>query len=173
MVDESYPHAEGFLADVCADWESATQPLEDEGIRVVKIRIGIVLGKDGGALEKLVPIFKWGLGGPLGNGKHYVPWIHVVDLCRMIAWAIQNETITGILNGSAPNPETNSVFTKELAGVLRRPAFLPVPKFGVKLLFGEFADSLFSSQRVIPKAAMEQGFEFRFAHLGAALKDLL
>ena len=173
IIREDHPTAEGFLVDVCREWEAATEPLEKAGVRVVKIRIGIVLGRDGGALQKLVPIFKWGLGGKLGNGRHYVPWIHVVDLSRMITWSIANDSVTGVLNGSAPHPETNATFTKELAAVLNRPAFLPVPRFGVKLLFGEFADSLFSSQRVVPQAALDKGFEFHYPKIDQALKHIM
>jgi len=166
VVDESYPAAAGFLPDVCADWEAANMRLSDHGVRVVLLRIGIVLGRQGGAMSKLVPMFKLGLGGKLGDGKHYVPWIHVADLAAMIQWLIDSPDVKGVVNATAPNPVTNAQMTSSLAKALGRFAILPAPKFGLRLVFGEFADSLFSSQRVVPKAALDGGFDFRFDRAG-------
>lgn len=173
VIDEAGPHAEGFLADVCEAWERATDPLAAAGVRVVKIRIGIVLGMQGGALEKLVPLFRWGLGGNLGNGKQYVPWIHVDDLARLIGWSLTESEVRGVLNGTAPNPVTNAEWTRQLARATGRIALLPVPQFALRMALGEFANSLFVSHRVIPKRALDLGFDFRFNQFDEALKDLI
>lgn len=173
VVDESYRKADGFLADVCHEWEEATQPLVDAGVRVVTLRVGIVLGREGGALAKLLPMFRLGLGGKLGNGKHYVPWIHVEDLVSLIQWSVENDNVVGPVNGTAPNPIRNSTFTKAIANAVRRPAFLPAPKFALKLALGEFADSLFSSQQVIPKAALDGGFQFKFSQIDDAMREIV
>lgn len=169
VLTESAKPASGFLPDVCADWEAEADKAKDLGLRVVKIRIGIVLGADGGALEAMVPLFRWGLGGVLGSGKQWMSWIHVDDLARMIQFAVENEGVSGVLNGVAPNPVTNAEFTRQLAGALERPAFLPAPEFGVKLLYGEMAQILFASQRVKPAAAEAAGFVFRYPQLRPAL----
>ena len=173
IVDESHPLGSGFLADVCEEWEKESLRLSEHGVRVINLRIGIVLGWGGGALAQLVPIFRWGLGGKLGNGKQWVPWIHVADLVSLIVWCIKSGTVTGPVNATAPNPVRNVELTRELAKQLNRPAFLPVPKFGVRIAKGEFANSLFVSQRVIPEVALSQGFHFQFSDLSAAIKDVL
>ena len=173
LLDEASSNGSGFLAETCRDWEKAAFRLRDHGVRVVVIRLGVVLGRNGGALRQMVPIFRWGLGGSLGNGQQWFPWIHLDDLVRMMEWAITNETASGVYNGVAPNPIRNSDFTRELAEKLHRPALLPVPKFVLQMLFGEFANTLFDSQRVIPRAAITGGFEFQFPNLVDALQDLL
>ena len=173
IVEEDHAHGEGFLTEVCQQWEAEALKLEQHGTRVVCLRIGIVLGGQGGALEKMVPIFKFGLGGKLGNGKQWMAWIHVDDLVSMIQWSLENESVSGPINGTAPNPVRNSEFTKALAKTLGRPAFLPAPRFGLRLAFGEFADSLFWSQRIVPAAALNHGFQFQFPELTEALKDIL
>ncbi len=141
--------------------------------RVVNLRIGIVLGLEGGALEGLIPIFKWGIAGPLGSGRQWVPWIHVDDLVGLIVWCLETDSVSGPVNASAPNPVRNKELTRQLAKKLHRPAFIPAPKFAVRLALGEFADSLFFSQNVIPEAALSAGFHFRFSSLHDALNDLL
>ena len=171
-VTETSPFGTGFLPEVCQQWEDAADQAAELSIRVVKLRIGIVLGKHGGALEKMVPLFRWGLGGKLGAGQQWMPWIHVDDLVNMIQWAIETPTVSGAYNATAPNPVRNSTFTQELANSLGRYALLPAPKFGVKLVLGEFADSLFFSQRVIPQKALDEGFEFQFPNLTQALQNL-
>ena len=173
VLSEQAESGEGFLVDVCKEWEAEAMRLEQHGVRVVLIRIGIVLGVDGGALEKLVPIFKWGIGGRLGKGQQWMPWIHVKDLARMIAWSIENPKVSGPINGTAPSPVRNAEFTKELAKHLSRPAFLPVPKFAVQAALGEFANSLFASQRVVPDMATQSGFRFKFDTLNGALQEIL
>lgn len=172
-VDENHPPADDFLARVCVDWEREAQRLTDHGVRVVLLRIGIVLGKGGGAAEKLLPLFKWGLGGPLGNGKQYVPWIHVEDLAEMIVWAIENDSVSGPVNASAPNPVRNREMTRVMAKAVKRFAILPAPKFALKIVLGEFAGSLFSSQRVIPKAALAGGYEFRYPTIERAFDEIV
>lgn len=173
IVDETHPHGSGFLVEVCEEWEKEAARLGDHGVRVVNLRIGIVLGRDGGALAQLVPIFRWGLGGKLGNGKQWIPWIHVTDLVSLIVWGVSANTVSGPVNASAPNPVRNSELTRELAKQLKRPAFLPVPKLGVRVAVGEFANSLFDSQRVVPEVALSHGFHFQFSELSTAIKDVL
>lgn len=169
VLTESAKPASGFLPDVCADWEAEADKAQEHGLRVVKIRIGIVLGADGGALAAMAPLFRWGVGGVLGSGKQWMSWIHVDDLTRMIQFAIENESLSGVVNGVAPNPVTNKEFTRQLAGALHRPAILPAPEFGVKLLYGEMAQILFASQRVQPQAAEAAGFVFKYPELRPAL----
>lgn len=173
IVEEDHEHGTGFLTDVCEQWESATQRLSDHGVRVVHLRIGIVLGSQGGALEKLAPLFRWFLGGRLGNGKQWMAWIHVQDLVSLVLWAIENESVSGPVNATAPNPVRNSEFTRELAKSVGRPAILPASKFGVRLALGEFADSLFFSQRVIPAVALANGFQFRYPDVRSAINSAL
>ncbi len=172
-VDESHPADDGFLGQLCSDWENENLRLAEHGVRVVLLRIGIVLGRGGGAAEKMLPVFKLGLGGKLGNGKQWVPWIHVDDLVGMILWAIENESISGPVNGSSPNPVRNSEMTSAMASAVGRFAFLPAPRFALKLVLGEFAESLFSSQRVIPKAAVEGGYQFQYPTIESAFKEIV
>jgi uncharacterized protein len=169
LLNENSPPAGGFLSEVCQEWEAEADLAGRHGIRVVKIRIGLVLGPDGGALAKLVPLFRWGLGGRLGDGSQFMSWIHVDDLASMIRFAVENPKVRGVLNGTAPNPVTNAEFTRQLAGAVRRPAILPAPRFGVELVYGEMAQILFFSQRVQPAAALGAGFRFRYEDLKPAL----
>lgn len=166
---ESAKAASGFLPDVCSAWEAEADRAIEHGLRVVKIRIGIVLGADGGALASMTPLFRAGVGGVLGSGKQWMSWIHVDDLVGMIQFAAENQSVSGVLNGVAPNPVTNREFTSNLASALHRPAFLPAPEFVVKLVYGEMAQILFASQRVQPQAALKAGFQFQFPQLPAAL----
>ena len=173
IVSEKHALATGFLADVCQQWEAEANRLGEHGVRVVNLRIGIVLGADGGALEQMEPIFRWGVGGRLGSGKQWVPWIHVDDLVRLILWSVDETVIQGPVNATAPNPVRNSELTAELARRVGRPAWLPVPKFAVRLAFGEFANSLFDSQRVVPEIALRHGFRYEFPELRETFEDLL
>ncbi len=172
MLDELSPPAQGFLADLCVAWEQEARRAAEFGIRVVCIRTGVVLG-DGGALAKMLPPFRLGLGGPLGNGKQWMPWIHVDDLAALYLHAAENTACSGPMNGVSPNPVTNKEFTKRLASVLHRPAFLPAPYFALRLAFGQFAEVLFDSQRVLPKAAEACGFRFQHPDLTEALQSIL
>lgn len=171
VVEEDHVHGTGFLPDVCQQWEQEALRLQDHGVRVVCLRIGIVLGSQGGALKKMVPLFRWGLGGNLGNGKQWVAWIHVEDLVSLIQWAIETPQVSGPVNATAPNPVRNKELTKTLATAVKRPAFLPAPKFALRLALGEFANSLFFSQRVVPAAALNNGFQFQFSDIDSAIKD--
>jgi uncharacterized protein (TIGR01777 family) len=171
LTEESVPGT-GFLADTCRAWEAEADRARRFGMRVVKVRIGFVLGKEGGALKKMVPAFRAFAGGKLGSGKQWMPWIHVEDLAEIFAYAVGNE-ISGVWNATGPNPVRNSEFTTELAGALGRPALFPVPAAALKLAFGEFAQHMIDSARVVPKALSDAGFRFRHPELGAALRDLL
>ena len=146
---------------------------EQHGVRVVTARTGIVLGAGGGALAKMLTPFKLGGGGPLGSGRQWMPWIHVADLARLYLHAAETESIRGAMNSVAPHPVRNSEFTKALARQLHRPAFMPAPYFGLRLLFGEFAKVLFASQRVIPQVALDTGFTFQYPEIAAALREIL
>jgi uncharacterized protein (TIGR01777 family) len=172
VLNEASSPASGFLAGVCQQWEQQATLAESLGIRVVKMRFGIVLGKDGGALQKMLPPFKAFVGGRLGSGRQWMSWIHVHDLVSMICHALENP-VSGVLNGTAPTPATNGAFTRELAKALGRPALFPVPAFALKLMFGEMSEILLGSQRVLPAAALAAGYRFSFPELGAALRDLL
>lgn len=164
----------GFLSAVCREWEAAWQPLTDAGVRVVLLRIGMVLAGTGGALAKMLPIFRLGLGGRLGSGSQYWSWIHLDDLVRVILCALEDGQLEGAFNAVAPDPVTNAEFTRELASVLKRPAWLPVPRWGLRLAVGEMADEvLLSSARVIPERLQRFGFTFRHPTLSEALAGII
>lgn len=171
LTEDSAPGS-GFLADTCRAWEAEADRARRYGMRVVKVRIGFVLGRDGGALGRMAPAFRAFAGGRLGSGKQWMPWIHVDDLAEIFAWAVENE-ISGVWNATAPNPVRNSVFTQELARTLGRPALFPVPAFALKLAFGEFAQHMLDSARVVPERLTQAGFQFRYAEAGDALRNLL
>jgi uncharacterized protein (TIGR01777 family) len=171
LTEDSDP-GHDFLSRVVIDWEKSAELAESLGIRVVRLRFGMVLG-NGGALAKMLPPFRFGLGGRIGSGKQWVPWIHIEDLTSLILFAITNAAVRGPMNATAPNPVTNSVFTKELAAALHRPAILPVPKFALKLMFGEMASVVLTSQRALPQAAQSAGFRFEYPQLKPALARLL
>ncbi|QDT37905.1 TIGR01777 family oxidoreductase [Stratiformator vulcanicus] len=173
-LKKSNPGA-AFLSDVARDWEAACEPARQAGIRVVNIRIGIVLSPKGGALAKMLPLFKYGMGGKLGNGRQWWSWIALDDLIGTIHYAICDESISGPVNGTAPQPVTNEEFTKTLGKVLHRPTILPVPSFGPKILLGsEEADALlFASTRVLPKRLLDAGYKFRHDRLDGALQHLI
>ncbi len=172
LTERSTPGGD-FLADVCIAWEKEAFAAEELGVRVVTVRTGIVLGAGGGALAKMLTPFRLGAGGPLGSGQQWMPWIHVDDLARLFVHAAVTDSIRGPMNASAPHPVRNRDFTKALGQALHRPAFLPAPYIGLRLLFGEFADVLFASQKVMPKVAMETGFPFDYPEIDAALRQIL
>lgn len=172
VLAESSSPGSGFLAEVCVAWENAAQAAEALGIRVVRVRIGVVLDARGGALAKMLPPFRMGVGGRIGSGRQWMSWIHAEDLAGIFRWAL-TESVTGPVNGVAPNPVTNADFTRALAAALKRPAVFPVPEIGLKLLFGEMAEVLLGSQRIAPKVAEAGGFQFKHPHVGAALADAL
>ena len=163
-----------FSSKLCLDWEREAQHSEALGIRTCYLRTGIVLGKNGGALSKMLPAFKLGLGGPMGSGRQWMSWIHIDDLIGIIFHVINNKDIKGAVNGTAPNPVTNKVFTSTLACVLKRPAFFPMPAFVLKLMLGEMAQELLlSGQHVIPKKLLDAGYGFQYAELENALREIV
>ena len=172
-LTETAPPAHDFLADVCVEWEREALAAERSGVRVVTARTGIVLGAGGGALGKMLTPFKLGAGGPLGSGRQWMPWIHVADLARLYVHGAATASIRGPMNSTAPHPVRNSEFTKALGRQLRRPAFMPAPYIGLRIVFGEFAQVLFASQRVIPKVALDTGFTFQYPELAEALREIL
>lgn len=163
----------GFLPEVCAEWELAAGQARSLGMRVVTPRIGVVLGKEGGALKKMLPPFRAGAGGPLAGGGQWMSWIHVEDMVRLIAFALHTAGLEGAVNAVSPNPVTNADFTRALAAALDRPAFIPVPGFALRLLFGEMASVLVDSQRAVPAAAEAAGFHFLHPDLAETLHSLL
>lgn len=172
-LDEASAPGEDFLADVCQQWEAAANRGRDAGLRVVTARTGVVLGRDSGALKKMLLPFKLGVGGRLGDGGQWMSWIHLDDLVNLLLFAAARTEIEGPVNGVSPMPVTNREFTRTLAGALHRPAVFPVPKFAIRVAFGEVADVLLGSQRVLPRVAQHHGFEYRFPTLDVALKDIL
>ena len=173
-LSENASHGSTFLADVCERWESATGPAQAAGIRTAHLRTGIVLSTQGGALKKQLPLFKLGLGGRFAKGDQWQSWISITDEIRAITHLLTS-SLEGPVNLTAPEPVTNGEFTRVLASVVKRPAILPIPSFGPKLLLGgELADALlFTGQRVIPTALMRDGFVFTHSTLESALRDLL
>ena len=162
-----------FLAGLTKAWEAHAIRAEDFGVRVVRLRIGVVLGKGGGALAKMLPPFRMGLGGWLGNGNQWMSWIHLYDLIRLIEFCLAREAISGAVNAVSPQPVTNKAFSMVLAQVLRRPCLFPVPAFVLKLLLGEASQILLSSQRIVSKAALSKGFAFRYPEIRRALESIL
>lgn len=170
---EESPPGKGFLSEVCQVWEREAEPVSELGVRLAVVRIGVVLSLEGGAMPKMLAPVKLGVGGPLGSGRQWFPWIHIDDIIGILRHAISTETLAGPINGAAPEEVTNAEFTRQLARMLGRPAFLPTPEFALKLIFGERAAVLLASNRVIPKVAEQSGYKFKFANLTPALKDLL
>lgn len=174
IVTEDSAKGVGFFPEVCSAWETESIKAEQFGARVVMPRIGIVLTKDGGALEKMLTPFKFGVGGRIGSGRQWMSWIALEDLIRIIHFALENERLRGAVNAVAPNPVTNEEFTKTFGKVLNRPTILPVPEFAIKLMFGEMGETLLlQGTRVLPKRLPEHGFEFKFTNLEAAMKAVL
>lgn len=172
-LDEESAPGEGFLSDVCREWEAEAMRAADFGMRVLRLRFGIVLGAEGGALARMLPVFRLGLGGRLGKGGQWMSWIHAGDLVGMMLFALRYPHIQGVWNAVAPNPVTNAEFTATLARILKRPAIFPVPESALKLLFGEGAQPLLASHRVRPAAAEAAGYRFQYGGLHAALRHLL
>ncbi|MGB8537855.1 MAG: TIGR01777 family oxidoreductase [Acidobacteriaceae bacterium] len=173
-LSEVSPPGSGFLPGLCVAWEEASRPAQDAGIRVVHLRFGVVLSPQGGALERMLPIFRAGLGGRLGTGRQWISWIALPDVIRVIEFVLQTKSISGPVNLVAPNPVTNQEFTRSLAGALRRPAVLPVPAFAVRLAFGEMAEAtILQSERVVPARLSAAGFHFEYPRLDAALPAIL
>jgi uncharacterized protein (TIGR01777 family) len=174
LLDESATSGGGFLAEVCQQWEAATVPARDADIRVVNLRIGFVLSKNGGGLAKMLTPFRLGLGGVIGSGNQYMSWIALDDLVRVIQFTLSAAAIAGPVNAVAPTPVTNREFTKTLGRVLRRPTIFPMPAFATKLAFGEMADDmLLGGARVEPRALTNARFEFHYPQLDSALRHVV
>ena len=175
LLREESPGGQGFLPEVCREWEAASRVAAEAGIRTVNLRIGLVLSAKGGALGNMLKPFKLGLGGRIGSGRQWWSWIHMEDIVGGIQHAIGTESLSGAANLVAPNPVRNAEFTKVLASALRRPAFFPVPEFVLRLAFGQMAaeELLLASQRVEPGKLLASGYAFRFSELRAALENLV
>jgi uncharacterized protein len=174
VLDEESTMGNGFLANLTQDWEEAAEPARAAAIRVVHMRIGLVLHPKGGALAKMLPAFRAGLGGKLGNGKHYWSWIALPDMLSAIEFLLNNSRLSGPVNLVGPNPVTNEGFTKTLGAVLHRPTFFTAPRFALRLMMGEMADeALFTSFRIVPRRLQEAGFTFAHPELRPALEFLL
>jgi len=173
-LDEgSAPVSEDFASRLCIAWEETAQRAEASGIRVVLLRTGLVLARDGGMMQRLLPPFKLGMGGPIGNGRQWMPWVHIDDQIAAIDFLLRREDARGPYNLCAPSPVHNRDFAKTLAAILHRPAFMPMPAVALRLLMGELSILLLGGQRARPSRLLEAGFTFRFTDLHAALENLL
>ncbi|MFN0074474.1 MAG: TIGR01777 family oxidoreductase [Chloroflexota bacterium] len=174
LLTEQATPGHGFLTDVAVEWERCAHDAEALGVRVALMRLGIVLGRDGGALPRMALPFKLFAGGPIGNGQQWMSWIHVDDVVGMIIWALENDAVTGPINTVAPEPLKNAEFSQELGRAISRPSWLPAPGFALKILLGEMADALLlHGQRVIPARALELGYSFQYPTARAALEAAL
>jgi uncharacterized protein (TIGR01777 family) len=172
-LDEQSVPGSDFLAQVCIDWEKEAMRAETLGLRVAPVRTGVVLGKGGGALAKMLTPFRLGVGGRLGSGRQWMPWVHVDDVAGIFLHAAANESVFGPINATAPLPATNSEFTKALARALHRPAIFPMPAFMLKLIVGEFGEIILASQKVMPRVAERTGYSFKFPEVGPALAAIV
>lgn len=173
ILTEDEPASDDFLAQVCVEWEEASHKALELGIRVANPRIGIVLEKGGGALEKMIPAFQFFVGGPIGKGEQYMSWVHRTDLCKAIIFPLQNSEIKGAYNVGSPNPVTMNEFSAVLGDVMGRPSLFRVPKFALDIILGEASKPVTDSIRMQPKKLQVNGFEFRFEELEEALADIL
>jgi uncharacterized protein len=174
VVDEESEPGEGFAAEVPIDWEEAERQAEGIFDRVVIFRTGLVLSKNGGLLKQLLLPFKLGVGGPIAGGDQYMSWVHIEDVVGLFLWALDDHRVWGVINGTAPNPVTNRELSKALGRALHRPAFMPIPKFAVAALRGgELADTVAGGARVVPRRALDLGYEFRHPELDEALRSAL
>ena len=172
-LDEDADLGNDFSAHLCRDWEAEAIKAEALGVRVCRVRTGIVLGVDGGALKQMLLPFRLGIGGRMGSGRQWMSWIAREDIVALIRWLVDNASARGAYNGTAPMPVTNAEFARTLGAALHRPALLPAPAFALKMLLGEMADILLTGQRVVPKRATAEGFEFRYPDLASTLSAIL
>jgi uncharacterized protein len=173
-VDESFPPATGdFLAEVVVEWEARAREAEELGVRVVTTRTGVMLSQSGGALAKMLPPFRLGVGGPVAGGRQYMPWVHIDDVVGAMLFCLDEQSVSGPVNVTAPDPATNAELSKTLGRALRRPAFFPVPALAVKLLYGEMAEIVTTGARVVPKRLVEHGYGFKYTELESALRAAL
>ena len=170
-LTESSEPGDDFLARVCKGWEAEARRAGALGVRVVRLRIGLVMGDGGGALDAMLPLFKAGLGGRLGDGQQWWPWIHRDDVVGLVVHALETQTMQGVYNAVAPEPVRQGEFAKTLAEVLHRPAVVPAPAFAIKTVLGGFADELLASRRVVPERTLESGFAYRHTSLEEALRE--
>jgi uncharacterized protein len=168
-ITEDTPPTPGFTHELCAAWEREAEQAVALGLRVCLMRIGVVLDRGGGALAKMLPAFQLGVGGRLGSGKHYFPWIHRDDMVAVVQWLLENPRASGAYNAGAPKPVTNAEFTRALGEALGRPTVLPMPAAALRLLFGEMSELLLVSDRMLPQRLLNEGFEFRYPDIAAAL----
>jgi uncharacterized protein (TIGR01777 family) len=170
---ESSPPGDDFLAKLAYAWEQAALRAQDKGARVIITRFGIVLGKNGGALGQMIPLFKYFLGGPLGSGRQWFSWVHMYDLAEAFLFLLSHGDISGAINLCSPNPVRNKDLGKAIGNVLHRPSFLPAPGFMIELILGEFGSVLLKGQRVIPSRLLEAGFKFHYSDIEVALKNII
>jgi uncharacterized protein (TIGR01777 family) len=174
VLDETSASGESFDSSICVEWERSAHEVKAAGVRLVIVRTGQVMETGGGILGELLLPFKLGLGGPLAGGKQWVPWIHLSDEVGILAWALDTEGVSGVVNGTAPNPVTNKDWSKALGKTLGRPAVLPIPGIAVEVKFGkEFGKVAQGGQRVLPRSTEELGYAFKFPHIDGALRDLV
>jgi uncharacterized protein (TIGR01777 family) len=172
LTEESGPGAD-LMAEVCVDWEKAARAAEAAGVRVVLLRVGVVLDREGGALKQMLTPFRMFVGGPVGSGQQWISWIHHEDLVGLILLALDDARVAGPLNGTAPQPQTNRQFSRALGRALGRPSFFWTPAFMLRLMMGEVASVVTTGQRVLPKKALALGYQFKFPEVDAALRDVL
>lgn len=173
LVDEQTPPGADFLAQVCQAWEQEARAAEALGVRVALVRTGVVLGRGGGALARMLLPYRLFVGGPIGSGRQGFPWVHLADVVGIYRWAVENDAVNGPLNATGPQPLTNREFSEALGRALGRPSWLPVPGLALKLLFGELAETaLLQGQKVVPVRTEQLGYQFRFRTVEAALRDL-
>lgn len=168
-LDENAAPGEDYAARLCRDWEAEALRAEPFGLRVCRLRLGVVLDRDGGALARMLPAFRWGLGGPIASGRQWLSWIHRSDVVALIRWCVDRPSARGAYNATAPHPVTNAEFARALGRALQRPAFLRMPAIALKLLLGEMAQLLITGQRVLPARLLAEGFAFSFQELPDAL----
>ncbi len=170
---ESSPSGDDFLAKLAYDWEQEALLAQDKGARVIITRFGIVLGKNGGALGQMIPLFKYFLGGPLGSGDQWFSWVHMYDLAEAFIFLLNHQEISGAVNLCSPNPLRNKDLGDAIGKVMHRPSFMPAPGFMIRLIMGEFGDVLLKGQRVIPRHLLEAGFKFRYPDIEEALRNII
>lgn len=173
LLDEDQPPGNDFLARVSRQWEAAALASADKGVRVAVMRFGIVMGAGGGAMQKMLPVFRFFMGGPLGKGRQWVPWIHMSDLVNAIGYLLTHDDLGGVYNLCSPNPARSRDLAAALGRVLKRPAKMAAPSFMLRVMMGEVADVMMASQRAVPRRLMEAGFDFKFPQLENALRDIL
>jgi uncharacterized protein (TIGR01777 family) len=172
-IHEASLVVDDYIGKLCQDWEAVVDKYKDMVNRSVIIRVGLVLGKGGGMMEKMLPVFQWGLGGKLASGSQYMSWIHLADICRIFQKALTDKEMSGVYNGTAPFPVTNKDFTHYLGKILNKPTFFTVPRFALKIVMGEMAEHVLSGSRIVPRKLKEANFHFLYPTLEVALKDVV